>query len=221
MLDQLGKWAFGIGALALWLGWIATVTGVPAGLAHELAAYQPGFVARFSWPVFLAALITSVLWIALTWQNAVTARGALIQWTGGVALCGTLIGTLWLPYLDAGKSYRGMIVSLQGALPDDAKCIASRHLGEPQRALLDYFGRLKTVRVEVAPNAECELLLVQGSRTRGAPSHGKGWMPVWEGARPGDHRELYRLYARGPVATRAEIASHIVENEYAAPRKAP
>jgi 4-amino-4-deoxy-L-arabinose transferase-like glycosyltransferase len=220
VFDQLGKWAFGLAALALWLGWVAMMTGAPGALAHELSAYRPGFVAWFSWPVFLTALVASVLWIALTWPIAATARGALIQWTGGVALCGTLIGTLWLPYLDAGKSYRGMIVSLLGTLPD-ANCIASRHLGEPQRALLDYFGRLRTVRVEVDPNFKCELLLVQGSRARGAPAHGKGWMPVWAGARPGDHRELFRLYARGAAATRVESISDIVQTEDAAAATSP
>ena len=195
VLDQLGKWAFGIAATALWVGCVALLTGVPDALARELASYRPAFVARLSWPALLVALAATVLWVALTWPRAVTARGALIQWTGGVALCGALIGTLWLPYVDAGKSYRGMIMSLLDSLPN-VNCVASRHLGEGQRALLDYFGHLRTVRQEVVPHPACDALLVQGSRSDGAAANGPEWMLVWEGARPGIHQELYRLYLR-------------------------
>jgi 4-amino-4-deoxy-L-arabinose transferase-like glycosyltransferase len=195
VLDQLGKWAFGFAALTLWVGWVALLTGVPKDLAQELAFYRPGFVARISWPALLFALAATVLWVALTWPRAVTARAALIQWTGGVALCGALIGTLWLPYVDAGKSYRGMIISLLESLPR-VNCVASRHLGEGQRALLDYFGHLRTLRQEVVPHPVCDALLVQGSRSDGAATDGPEWTLVWEGARPGIHRELYRLYLR-------------------------
>jgi 4-amino-4-deoxy-L-arabinose transferase-like glycosyltransferase len=196
MLDRLGRWAFGVGALVLWLGWLALATGVPTGVTHALATYHPTFVVDVSWAGLLTALIATVLWIALTWPNSTTPRGALIQWTGGVALCGTLIGTLWLPYLDAGKSYRGMIASLLESLPD-VNCIASRNLGEPQRALLQYFGHLRTVREEVVPDAPCEALLVQGLQSSEVQAQGHGWVPVWEGRRGGDRRELYRLFIRG------------------------
>ena len=194
-LDRLGRWAFGIAALALWLGWIALVTGAPLAVAQALATYHPGFLAKPWWPALVAAGVATAAWIAMTWSNSATLRGALIQWTGGIALCGTLIGTLWLPYLDAGKSYRAMIASLLESLPD-VSCVASRNLGEPQRALLDYFGRLRTVREEVVADPPCEALLVQGSHGSAAPAHGHGWMPVWEGRRAGDYRELYRLYVR-------------------------
>src|SRR5262249_26022192 len=186
---RLGRWAFGIAALVLWLGWFALATGVPTAVAHALATYHPTFVAKVSWAGFGAALIATVLWIAMTWPNSATPRGALIQWTGGVALCGALIGTLWLPYLDAGKSYRGMIVSLLESLPK-VNCVASRNLGEPQRALLQYFGRLRTMREEVVPDPPCDALLVQGPRSNEAQAHGHGWVAVWEGRRGGDHGEL-------------------------------
>ena len=193
--DRLGRWTFGIAALVLWLGWLALATGVPTAVTQALATYHPTFVPEVSWAGFAAALIATALWIAMTWPNSATPRGALIQWTGGVALCGSLIGTLWLPYLDAGKSYRGMIASLLESLPE-VNCIASSHLGEPQRALLQYFGHLRTVREEVVPDPPCDALLVQGTRSDQAPAHGHGWVTVWEGRRGGDHLELYRLYVR-------------------------
>jgi hypothetical protein len=102
---------------------------------------------------------------------------------------------LWLPYLDAGKSYRTMIQSIVRQLPDH-DCLSSLHLGEPQRGLLVYFAQLKTARLEVAPEAHCATLLVQGNRATGAPPPSTDWAPVWEGARPGDYQEFYRLYRR-------------------------
>ena len=68
--------------------------------------------------------------------------------------------------------------------------------GEPQRALLDYYLGVQTLRRETQPNARCAALLVQGRRPNGAPAMEEGWLPVWEGARPGDNEELYRVYRR-------------------------
>src|SRR6516225_2536049 len=97
-----------------------------------------------------------------------SAGHALTQWTCGITLCWGLIATLWLPYLDAGKSYRTMIQSIVRQIPEDG-CVASLHLGEPQRGLLAYFARLETARLEVQPDSHCATLLVQGYRSTGAP----------------------------------------------------
>jgi hypothetical protein len=119
----------------------------------------------------------------------------LTQWALGLTLCWALLATLWMPYFDAGKSYRAMIGSLTAQLPSNV-CLASLNLGEPQRGLLVYFAQVTTVRLEVVPDARCEALLVQGMRTTGALPPEPDWIAVWEGARPGDLKELYRLYRR-------------------------
>jgi 4-amino-4-deoxy-L-arabinose transferase-like glycosyltransferase len=194
-LAKLGKGSFGAIALALWLGWIALLTGWPAPLASVLADFQPGYVGQFSGPAFLIAIIGTAAWALAVCPHATTAQLGVLQWTFGVTLSLVLVGTLWLPYLDAGKSYRGMIESLLVHVPSDT-CVSSRALGEPQRAMLHYYGGLKTVREEVVPGAQCSALLVQGWRRSGAPAPGPEWVAVWEGARPGDRNELYVLYVR-------------------------
>jgi 4-amino-4-deoxy-L-arabinose transferase-like glycosyltransferase len=205
-LARFGKVAFGLLAVGLWLGWVALVTGSPAALARRLAEYQPGFAARFTWLSFGLALFVTTSWLLAVWPRASTARRGITQWTAGVTLLLGLVGTLWLPYLNAGKSYRAMILSLRESIPPE-NCIASRQLGEPQRALLDYYGRIRTVREEVSPDAACDALLVQGSRSSGASADGRGWKPIWEGARPGDRNEIYRLYVRaGPAAPTIALA---------------
>jgi hypothetical protein len=89
-----------------------------------------------------------------------------------------------------------MVVSIQQALPKKYDCISSRELREPQRAMLHYFAGIVTHREEIlSRKRHCELLLVQGvAQKESAP--GAGWKKVWEGARPGDKDERYRLYQR-------------------------
>jgi hypothetical protein len=97
-----------------------------------------------------------------------------------------------------------MMRSLARELPETG-CVASLHLGEPQRALIDYFVRIKTVRLEVEPDAPCPALLVQGWRDIETPLPASGWTLVWEGARPGDGRERYRLYRRAVASPDAPV----------------
>ena len=106
--------------------------------------------------------------------------------------------TLWLPWIDYGKTYAPMSASLSAALrkanlPARA-CIASRGLGEAQRAALDYHAGIVTRRLEVTPTVQCAALLVQAG-VDAADRADAGWRRVWEGNRPRD-RERYRLYVR-------------------------
>jgi 4-amino-4-deoxy-L-arabinose transferase-like glycosyltransferase len=189
------RWGLGMFAILLWLGWLVLVTGTPARLQSMLLDYQPGFEPKVRWlHLTLAIAITLTAGFVLAARRSSAGR-ALTQWVFGITLCWGLIATLWLPYLDAGKSYRTMIQSIIRQLADDG-CVASLHLGEPQRGLLVYFAQLRTTRLELVPDAQCKTLLVQGYRTTGAPPPSVDWTPVWEGARPGDLKEFYRLYRR-------------------------
>jgi hypothetical protein len=59
--------------------------------------------------------------------------------------------------------------------------------------MLHYFSNIVTHREEVATRRrDCDLLLAQGTaREELVPP---GWRKIWEGARPGDKVERYRLY---------------------------
>jgi 4-amino-4-deoxy-L-arabinose transferase-like glycosyltransferase len=199
-LSRAGFWV-GVGAAcALWLCWIALMLGEPAALARRLSDYQPGFDPKFSLLPFAVAVGVTLLWISIARHASADPGRGVVQWAAGVTVCWSLIGTLWLPFIDAGKSYRAMIESLALSLPEDG-CVRSRTLGESQRAMLDYVAHIVTVRDEVATNASCRALLVQqGWQTTGALAAEPGWVPVWEGARPGDRSEYYRLYVREPAA---------------------
>jgi hypothetical protein len=101
--------------------------------------------------------------------------------------------TLWLPWLDSGKSYRNMVTSLKQALPEHYQCVASEHLGDAQRAMLHYFGNILTQR---DPKQRCDLRLIQGDRLSRPLLDETRWEKIWEGSRKGDKNEHYRLYRR-------------------------
>jgi 4-amino-4-deoxy-L-arabinose transferase-like glycosyltransferase len=143
----------------------------------------------------LLAVFLTVLWVVLVRLARRSNRRAVLNWAVGVTLLWGLYSTIWLPYLDSRRSYRAMIESaaLHLLTPD---CVASRDLGEPQRALFQYFAGLRTVREEVNPDSECPLLLVQYGREPTVPDIA-GYRILWDGHRRGDDSERYVLYRKG------------------------
>ena len=198
------RWGLGTIASSIWLSWLVLVAGAPERLESFLVAYQPGFADKVNWIHVGLALIATAIAVAAMLRRARSSVSALKQWAVGLTLCWTLLATLWVPYFDAGKSYRSMIVSLVSELPSGG-CVESLHLGEPQRAMLEYFAQISTERLETVPDAKCEALLVQGWRTTGASAPTSDWIAVWEGARPGDRKEFYRLYRKDAPPGQATI----------------
>jgi len=156
-----------------------------------------GFQPTFHLGSVIAAIFLTLLWIALVRPARRSNRRALLNWAAGVTLAWCLYSTIWLPYLDSRRSYRAMIENLDRHLPAHG-CVASRDLGDPQRALLHYFAGLDTVREESNPGAlaACRALLVQYGALRGASPPVDGWRVEWEGGRRGDATERYVLYVK-------------------------
>jgi hypothetical protein len=196
-LNWFGIMTFGFFSGLLWFFWFALMTGHPASNAEHLLEMQPGYTPVFVPSLFAIAVLYTLSWLAVLILTRRMARGrrAIVNWSVGVTLLWAIATTICLPWLDAGKSYQSMIVSLKQALPTDYRCIAGENLGEPQRATLDYYADIITRRTDAAGKKECDLLLVQGSANNPfVPS--AGWLLLWEGARPGDKSERYWLFRR-------------------------
>jgi hypothetical protein len=122
-------------------------------------------------------------------------------WATGVTVTWGLVAVLFVRWADLGRSYRSVVMETQRALPQRYDCISSRDLGEAQRALFHYFAGIVTYREEVPGRRRaCDLMLVQGS-AREERSPGPEWVKIWEGSRPADKAERFRLYRRA-AATR-------------------
>jgi CRISPR/Cas system-associated protein endoribonuclease Cas2 len=158
---------------------------------------EVGFQPTFHLGSVILAMFLTLLWIALVRPARRSNRRALLNWAAGVTLAWGLYSTIWLPYLDSRRSYRTMIDELASHLPAGG-CVASRNLGDPQRALMYYFAGLATVREESDANADarCRSLLVQYGAIAGAPPSLDGYKIVWEGERRGDATERYVLYTK-------------------------
>ena len=202
---SFGAMTFTVLGGIVWVGWIAMVTGTPERLARNFSKLEPGFVASFDAGALAIALVLTLLWLALLLRSERSAHRSTAFWAGGVALFWGLAMTLWLPWIDYGKTYRPVATSLAAAIKSSGvkntqgntqgACIESRGLGEAQRAVFHYYGGIVTRRLEVHARGNCPLLLVQADARQSADRTGPGWTRIWEGNRPRD-RERFRLYVR-------------------------
>lgn len=199
-LNWFSIMTFGFIAGVFWFYWFALVFGHPASQTERLLRLQPGYIPTFELLHFSIALLATLAWLFIIfWARSLPRNPrAVLNSATGITLAWVIMMTLALPWLDAGKSYRAMIASLQQALPDRHACISSRSLGEPQRAMLEYYVGILTRRTETHKGIECDLLLVQGFARNPEAPPGPEWNKIWEGNRPGDRSERYWLFQRNP-----------------------
>lgn len=195
-LDWFGILTFGLLAALVWWLWAeASAYGISPAIARVFRDTEPGFRPPFQWAAVGVSMFLSVLWLMLVRPARRTNRRAVLNWAAGMTLVWSLYMSIWLPYLDSRRSYRSVAEALARQLPVEG-CLASRNLGEPQRALLHYFTKLVTVREETSPDHGCSLVLVQYGRRDGEPIVRLGWEIAWQGTRRGDDTERLILFRK-------------------------
>jgi 4-amino-4-deoxy-L-arabinose transferase-like glycosyltransferase len=195
-LDWFGILTFGLLAVLVWGLWAVSLwRGLPDPVAHLFRDTQPGFQPPWQWLPVLASLFLTVLWLALVRPARRSNRRAVLNWAAGMTLVWGLFATIWLPYVDSRRSYRPVAESLTVHLPADT-CLASHNLGEPQRAMIEYFAGLITVRDELPAANRCQGLLVQLGQNDAEEPPDSAWEKIWEGRRRGDDTERYVLFRR-------------------------
>ncbi|NEX63520.1 ArnT family glycosyltransferase [Noviherbaspirillum galbum] len=185
----------GIG-LFIWGIWISImVTGAPPSWQFLATHLPDDFNLQNSADEIAIASSLSLLAV-LAWRRVSrTAARGLLSWTIGLTLCWGLLATLWLPWIDAAKSYRDVFLSMHSAMPQKHRCIASEGLGESERAMLRYVLGINTQRQEVVDGSDCDLLLINGlAKNPPADIDTSRWKLAWEGARRCDRRERFWLY---------------------------
>lgn len=192
-LDWFGLMTFALVAIAMWWGWAGLLLDNHAKITIWLKEYQPGFEPAFDDTSFAVALAATVLWLVLVWRVGRSMRRAVVNWAAGITLVWTLAMTLWLPWLDSGKSYRNMVASLKQAMPEHYRCVGYDYLGDSPRAMLYYFGGIEA---HADRKERCDLRLVQGQRLSKPLLDETRWEKIWEGSRKGDKNEHYRLYRK-------------------------
>ena len=194
-LDWFGIMTFALLAIVLWWGWGGLLLGNNAKITRLLRDFQPGFVPEVQTMPFVVAIVATALWLVIVWRVGRSMRRAVLNWAAGITLVWLLAMTLWLPWLDSGKSYRGMVASLKQAMPPQYRCVKRTRLDDNQRAMLHYFGNIIT---QTDPKNRCDLHLVQGEKLSKLLRNEERWEKIWEGSRKDDQNERFRLYQRVP-----------------------
>ncbi|HLA36104.1 MAG TPA: glycosyltransferase family 39 protein [Rhodocyclaceae bacterium] len=194
--DWFGMMTFTLAAALIWLGAYAMSTGEPARIAKNFSKPTPDFIAQFSPWALTLAIAVSIAWIAIMIFTPRSPWRAAARWSIGLTALWILLVTLWLPWIDYGKSYRRVSADLAQALAQSSAdgCIARQDLGPAQRASLDYFNNIRTVAADPSQAHACRLLIVQTAPH--IDSHRPGWSLLRETSRPGDKSERLRLYRK-------------------------
>ena len=193
---------FSLGALVIWVVWLAMQTGWPAVTARNVARTAPEFVPSLSWLAVLVAAVAVLGWLGLVrWR---TARHRIELWkslvlpAAGASLCWLLLMTLWLPLLDHGLSYAPLLQRMRQQHPDMA-CVQTLGLSNAQNAALLYHGpwRLRTAGPADAATTDCRWLLTTADslQQRQDPLRAWGWSELARYKRPSDNKETLVLFA--------------------------
>ena len=194
--DWFGMMTFTFFVGIVWLGWSAMALGWPTRLAGRVVILRPGFVGHFDLIAFTIGLVATCWWVWLIITAPRSPYRSLTHWTMGFTTLWLLATTLILPWFDYGKSYRPVALEIAKVLPAEHGCIAERGLTDTHRASLAYFVEIEPLLADSTAGKQCNWILLTGdTKLELAAPEGK-WTRVWEGNRPGDRKEKFRLYKR-------------------------
>ncbi len=194
-IDWFGLVFFGVAALALWLYWTAAVIGAPEAAARAVERAAPGYKFVVLWlPTIIAAALT-IVWLYAVARAHRNNRRAIVNWAAGITLLWVLLNLLGLPAVDHVRSYRATVNAIATEINGQPSCVIGTNIGEPQRAMFDYFANVRFVKPKTVDANQCNWMLMQGTKTN-EPDIGAPWQLIWEGARPAERLEQFRLYRR-------------------------
>jgi 4-amino-4-deoxy-L-arabinose transferase-like glycosyltransferase len=137
-IDWFAMFSFTMIALAIWIIWLAKVTGFPESTAANLARLLPGFQAQFNYIGFIVALVITGVWLAIVrWRTSRAPKEiwrCLIISASGTTLMWVLLMTLWLPTINYAKTYRYVSDRLVQIIANTPGCIDTTNLGPAQLA---------------------------------------------------------------------------------------
>jgi len=200
-VDWFALMCFSVTVVCVWLGWIAQQTGLPTGIANNIARQTVGYESQISWGAVAMGLVITLTWVGfVVWRlrlhPKMAWRGALLC-AGGLTSTWILLVLLWLPTVDYVRSYRPMSADIQAVLEEQKRttgrtpCLQSIQLSLGAQASLYVFDGIKVTR-----NADCSLILQQTTAERlrlrqaGFDTNAR---TLWTGSRGADRFDRYRI----------------------------
>ncbi len=199
LVDWFTLLFFSVSAIAIWVIWLSTHTGIPAKPAANVAKLAPGFVPEFSWLALFLALAASAAWCALVGWRAKRHRAAiwksLVLPAAGATLSWLLLMTLWLPMLNYGRSDAPQMRAVLAALGEQSGCVQGYGLSRSQVAALQYHAGLQLLPLSSA-TVSCPWL-VRSQHALWTPALASSkWQEHARMARPTDKTDVLVLYRR-------------------------
>lgn len=208
-IDWFSVFFFSIAAIVIWVVYVGFQTGVPAQPAANVRRLAPGFVASFSWVELAAAILATLAWLWLvawrTGRNRHPLWKSVVLPAAGVALCWTLLMTLWLPLLDHVRSHKPLVDRLVPLLAGTRSCIWAPQVPRSLLAALDH-AQPRTLVGTAGPSdgVRCGTRLEWVGRQQRAAVVSPEWERVGEVRHPSDRDNRVFVYRRvrpdGPTA---------------------
>jgi hypothetical protein len=218
LMDWFAVIIFSLFGLAAWAYWIAFVTGTPEKMAGSVARFAAGYKAHDVSFALVLGLLASIAWMVLIWWR--TTRQARTLWrpvalsSAGMVLAWFLLMTLWLPVFNYRKTYTDLAHTLSAQIDAKHQCISTIGLSASQRALFLQAAPLRfepvaysqlrlrqgvQITSEAVFNAKispstCDYLLIEDRINQARSGPDANWIKIWEGRRPSDRRERFRLF---------------------------
>lgn len=188
--NWFGIMIFGALAVFFWTGWLAMNFGWPTKLAQRSAYFSPYYTPDFDIMPIIVAVLFTPLWLRAVTRKNVRGRQAVTNWAAGMTLVWALLMTLFLPWLDAAKSYRPVVERMEAAAPTalqtGAQCLFVGADTPLARAAWGEYGRLP-----LSDNPACRYRVVQTDGADTPPP--EGWRVLWQGGRPRNKDERFVL----------------------------
>ena len=202
LVDWFTLLFFSASAIAIWVIWLSTQTGVPAKPAANVARLAKGFVPEFSPVAFVLAIVATAAWCAVVVWRTGRHRPALwktlVLPAAGTTLCWFLLTSLWLPMLNYARSDAPQVRALI-AHTGQTGCLHVMGLGQGQYAALLVHGAPPT-RPLTGSSPQCSWLVVANDGTtrlqRRSLSIEGDWSLVSRIGRPTDQNDALLLYQR-------------------------
>lgn len=191
-LNWFGIMLFGLMAAFLWVGFVAMNYGFPAKLAERAVYFSPFYTRDINIMPMVVAILFTPAWIFAITRKRIRGRQAVNNWASGMTLVWALLLTLFLPWLDAAKSYRPVVQQMEAKLPDasttDCVYIAPQHT--VARLAWREYSFVKTVSDESGKRCLYELIQYQ----QDADLHNINPQNIiWQGKRPRQKMEMFAL----------------------------
>ncbi|RZI56443.1 MAG: hypothetical protein EOP37_24295 [Rubrivivax sp.] len=193
LLDWFSVFFFTLGAIFLWLYYMAMQIGWPAKLMANVRKLAQGYEPEFSLLTFVVAVLGTLAWLWLVrWR---TARHRHALWkslalpAGGVALAWLLAMTLGLHTLNYARSNKPLIERIAAHLPANVDCIAAPGVPTHALAAFEFQGHWKVDATQGLDATTCPVAItVQAESTPMPPS---GWRVLGVVRRPTDRSGTY------------------------------